>query len=159
MSDQSTPQGDNPYAPPPAGEQPVPPAPPAPPASGAPLPSADAYQPPAAPTPPSYPGASTQPPAAAPFEPAAPQGTPAKKQTSPQTTSIIALVAGAVSIFLLPYIAGVIGIGMGATALRLGSAAKREGAPVSAGVTAMAVIGIVLGALGIILKFAVDRLL
>lgn len=138
---------DNPYAPPPAGEPVVPPAP-AP--QGAPLPPA--YQPPAA-QPPQYPAA--QPPQ----YPGAPVGEQRPAQTgrsSAKTSSIISLVAGAVSIFLLPYIAGIIAIGTGVTAIRMNSSAKSSGAGFNGSYTGMAIGGIVLGALGIILKLVLD---
>ena len=63
------------------------------------------------------------------------------------------------SIFLLPFVAGVVGIALGAATLRLNGVAKREGRPVSTAHTAMAIAGIVLGAIGIIAKIALDALL
>jgi len=138
---------DDPYTPPPAGEPVQPPAPrePQPPA---------AYQPP----PPAY---QPPPPAAPQAEPDAGDAPPAQGRaaTSPQTMSIIALVAGAASIFVLPFIAGIVGIALGATTLRLNATARRQGAPANGRATTMAIIGIVLGALGIILKLVVDRML
>jgi len=152
MTDPSRPE-DNPYAPPPAG---VPAVPPAPAPQGAPLPPA--YQPPAA-QPPQYPAA--QPPqypgAAYPGAPESGQQSAAPAAKNPaKTSSIIALVAGAVSIFLLPYIAGIVGIGTGVTAIRMNNAAKNTGAGFNGAYTGMAIGGIVLGALGIILKLVLD---
>ncbi|WP_217181929.1 DUF4190 domain-containing protein [Streptomyces sp. AC495_CC817] len=169
MTDPSTPDGQNPYTPPPAGAPSVPPAgapsiPPAPrdpavpPAAYQP-PAPEAYEAPQAIGAPGFPEQGSAYPAAQ--YPPAPQGpvAGARKQSSPQTSSIISLVAGAVSIFLLPYIAGIVGIGLGVTTLRLNAAARRTGAPVNGAYTGMAIAGIALGALGIILKIVLDFLL
>lgn len=159
MTDASNGDSTAPYTPPPAGQPLTPPpaAAPTPPAYQPPAPAADGtYQPPAPPVPQA---AAPLPPAA---YPPAPQPAPAasrKKQTSPQTTAIISVVAGALSIVVLPVIAGVVGIGLGATTLRLNGVAKREGRPVVTAHTVMAIAGIVLGAIGIIAKFALDALL
>lgn len=158
----------DPYTPPPAptaGQPPVvpgasvPPVPPAP--SATPL----GYQPPPAPqyAPPVAPLAQ---PVQPPQQQVAPYGypgqapTPAgRKQTSPQTSSIISIIAGAVSIVILPWIAGFIGIGMGVFTLRTQSTARRQGLPTNGAHTAMAVIGITLGAIGILAKLALDYFL
>lgn len=152
MTDPSRPE-DNPYAPPPAGE-PATPATPAP--HSAPLPPA--YQPPA-PQPPQYPDAQ-QPQYPGSAYPGAPvngqqPAAPAAKNSA-KVSSIVSIVAGAVSIFLLPYIAGIVGIGTGVTALRMNNAARNTGAGYNGAYTGMAIGGIVLGALGIILKIIVD---
>ncbi|MFK4851498.1 hypothetical protein ACI3KT_07680 [Microbacterium sp. ZW T6_19] len=160
MTDPSRPEDHNPYAPPPAGEPVVPPA--AAPQEGPP----PAYQPPAA-QPPQYPAAQTpsypaaQPPqhpgAAYPGAPGAgPQSSPPAAKNSAKASSIISLVAGAVSIFLLPYIAGIVGIGTGVTAIRMNAAAKNSGSGFNGAYTGMAIGGIVLGALGIVLKLVLD---
>lgn len=144
MTDPSRPE-DNPYAPPPAGEPATPEAP-AP--QSTPLPPA--YQPPAAQQP-QYPGSAYP---GAPVngqQPAAPAA-----KNSAKVSSIVSIIAGAVSIFLLPYIAGIVGIGTGVTALRMNNAARNTGAGYNGAYTGMAIAGIVLGALGIILKIIVD---
>lgn len=142
MTDASNPEH-NPYSPPPAGEPVVPPAP-----ASVPQDAPQAYQPPPAFQPSAYP-----PPAAPVPQPAAPAS-----NNNAKVSSIVALVAGAVSIFLLPYVAGILGIGMGANALRANNAAKATGGYVGA-FTGMAIAGIVLGALGIVLKLLLDIVL
>jgi hypothetical protein len=163
MTDPSRPEDHNPYAPPPAGEPVVPPA--AAPQDAPP----PAYQPPAA-QPPQYRGApAPQPPAAQPPQQpgalypgapgAGPQSAAPAAKNSAKVSSIISLVAGAVSIFLLPYIAGIIGIGTGVTAIRMNNAAKNAGTGFNGAYTGMAIGGIALGALGIILKLVLDIVL
>ncbi|KJL49470.1 hypothetical protein RS84_00182 [Microbacterium hydrocarbonoxydans] len=156
MTDPSRPEDHNPYAPPPAGEPVMPPVP-------APQDAPPAYQPPAA-QPPLTPG--VQPPAAQPPQypgaaypgapVAGPQSTPPAAKNSAKTSSIISLVAGIVSIFLIPYIAGIVGIGTGVTAIRMNNAAKNSGAGFNSAYTGMAIGGIVLGAIGIVLKLVLD---
>ncbi|QIM15316.1 hypothetical protein G7067_01025 [Leucobacter insecticola] len=77
---------------------------------------------------------------------------------SVMAASLTALIAGAVSIFLLPYIAGAIGVISGAQAINQYRKAVKSGDQVSGGVLAMAIIGIVLGALGIVLAILVQAL-
>ncbi|HZU92865.1 MAG TPA: hypothetical protein VFF85_04510, partial [Microbacterium sp.] len=90
---------------------------------------------------------------------AGPQSAPPAAKNSAKVSSIISLVAGAVSIFLLPYIAGIIGIGTGVTAIRMNNAAKNAGTGFNGAYTGMAIGGIALGALGIILKLVLDIVL
>lgn len=166
MTDASRPE-ENPYSPPPAGEPVLPPepasqetsVPPAyqPPAAQAPdQPQAD----PQAAQPPVYPGAPVYP--AAPTYPGAPdagQAQPPAVKNQAKISSIISLVAGFVSIFLLPYIAGVLGIGLGVNAIRANNAARTTGAGYNGAYTGMAIGGIVLGVIGVILKIVVDIIL
>ncbi|MFF7293313.1 hypothetical protein ACFY9N_12360 [Microbacterium sp. NPDC008134] len=150
----------DPYAPPPvpgAGAPPVPPVPPAvPPVPPAPTANPLGYQPPPAPqqqkvTPYGY---------SAPAPAPAPVPSPAgRKQTSPKTSSIISIIAGAVSIVILPWVAGFLGIGMGVYTLRAQATARRHGVPSSGAHTSMAIIGIVLGSIGILAKLALDYFL
>ncbi|MFK3836434.1 hypothetical protein [Microbacterium sp. NPDC087868] len=169
----------NPYVPPPApgaGIPPVPPATSVPPVPPAPTASPLGYQPPPAPhtappvapqyAPPVAPQYATPPQPVQPPQQVAPYGYPGqapvpagRKQTSPQTSSIISVVAGAVSIIVLPWIAGFIGIGMGVFTLRTQSTARRQGLPTSGAHTTMAIIGIVLGSIGILAKLALDYFL
>lgn len=169
MTDASNNPEQNPYAPPPApaaGTPPVAPvagAPAVPPVPQAPFAEPLGYQPPPAPPAAASQYAPQQPPVApAGYQP--PTGYPAqapvpaggKKPMSQQASSIIAIVAGAVSIFIFPWIAGVIGIGMGVQTLRLDAVDRRAGRPTSGVFTTLAVLGIVLGALGIIAKLVLD---
>jgi hypothetical protein len=151
----------NPYAPPPApgaGAPPVPPVPPAssvPPVPPAPTANPLGYQPPPAPQQQVTPyGYSAPAPAPAPIP--SPAG---RKQTSPQTSSIISIIAGAVSIVILPWVAGFLGIGMGVYTLRAQATARRHGVPSNGTHTTMAIIGIVLGSIGILAKLALDYFL
>lgn len=157
----------DPYTPPPApaaGQPPVPPSASVPPVPPAPTANPLGYQPPPA-VAPQY--AAPQQPVEPPQQ-VAPYGYPGqapapaptgRKQTSPQTSSIISIVAGAVSIVILPWVAGFVGIGMGVYTLRAQTTARRQGIPSNGAHTAMAIIGIVLGSIGILAKLALDYFL
>ncbi|QIK63060.1 hypothetical protein G7068_07505 [Leucobacter viscericola] len=75
---------------------------------------------------------------------------PLTKGKSTMTTSIISIVAGAISLFLFGAIAGTVAVLSGISVLIQLSKAKRAGAPSQGGALAMAIIGICLGALGLI---------
>lgn len=140
----------DPYTPPPApgaGVPPVPPVASVPPVPPAPTANPLDYQPPHQAAPYGYPAQAPAPTAAG------------RKQTSPQTSSIISIIAGAVSIVILPWIAGFVGIGMGVYTLRTQATARRQGIPSNGAHTAMAIIGIVLGSIGILAKLALDYFL
>jgi hypothetical protein len=164
MTDSSHDPQQNPYAPPPApaagGVPPVPAAPPVPPAPDSPP---LGYQPPPAESAappygaPQYGAPQQLPPAGAyPGQVPAPQSAP---KSSAKTSSIISLVAGAVSIFILPWIAGIVGIGLGVQTLRVQGQLRAQGFPANGAYNTMAILGIVLGAIGIIAKIALDFLL